>query len=175
MDLLQSNHKNIYLVGMPGAGKSYWAAQLAAAGKRQCLDLDDIIEVRTGLRISTFFERFGEAAFRKLEQQTLAQVMEVFPKDTVLACGGGTPCFFDNMDRLKAAGIVVYLDASIPCLLERNQAEQQQRPLLRETQLASRLAQLRQQREEVYRQAHIVLPAEELSLDDFRTALQQYL
>lgn len=152
---------------MPGVGKSYWAEQIAIHYSLQCIDLDDIIEVRTGNSIGHIFEHQGEAAFRKLEQETLQQVMQVFASNTVVACGGGTPCFYDNLERMKVNGRVIYLQASIRYLAQNLESEIQSRPLLQKTDWQEELAEMYQKRKKFYEQAHHTLMAQSLSIKDF--------
>ncbi len=160
---------------MSGSGKSYWAEQIAAHYKLQCIDLDDIIEVRTGMTISTFFKRFGEAEFRKLERLTLAQVLEVFAHNCVIACGGGTPCFFDNMALIQGSGRVIYLEADTVFLQKNIAQEQQQRPLLEEGDLPTKLSELLSGRQKIYEQADFTLKSEALHIQDFEVIIQQSL
>jgi len=160
---------------MPGAGKSYWAEQIAAAFSLQCIDLDDMITVRTGHTISGFFERFGETSFRELEQQTLSQIITVFKENTVVACGGGTPCFYDNLAQMKQAGTVIYLHAPIETLIQHLESEAEQRPLLSRSHWQQDIEELLQTRKAIYEQANIILPAKSLSIADFASILNDSL
>jgi shikimate kinase len=159
--------KNIYLIGMPGVGKSYWAEQMAAQYSLQCIDLDHIIEVRSGMSIADFFQRYGESEFRKLERLTLTQVQEVFSTNTVIACGGGTPCFYDNLAQMKAKGTVVYLKADLEYLYKNLSEEVQSRPLLKAANWQENLAELLEKRSPFFEQAHYIFDAEFLSIKDF--------
>lgn len=152
---------------MPGVGKSYWAEQIAAHYALQCIDLDNIIEVRSGISIGTFFERFGEAEFRKLERLTLTQVLEVFSQNCVIACGGGTPCFYDNLVRMKAKGTVIYLKASLDTLYQNLSHENQTRPLLSLPDWKEKLAGMLEKRELIFEQADAIIPADSISVKDF--------
>ncbi len=163
--------KNIYLIGMPGVGKSYWAAQLAVQLGYQFIDLDDIVKVKTGKTISELFGTVGDAAFRKIERETLQQVMQVFGTDTVVACGGGTPCFYDNLQRMKAAGRVIYLEASLEYLIQNLEQERDARPLLRQEDWQQQLEKMAAERKCFYTQAHHTLAAETLSVADFVAVL----
>lgn len=156
---------------MPGAGKSYWAEQVAAGFGLTCIDLDDMIEVRTGHTISGFFERFGETSFRELEHQTLLQVIKVFPSDTVIACGGGTPCFYDNLQQMKHSGTVIYLEADLEQLYHNLDTEIEQRPLLRESGWKLNLAALLEERKACYEQADETVRVEGLTLEIFARSL----
>lgn len=160
---------------MPGAGKSYWAEQIAAVYPMQCIDLDDMIRVRTGVTVSAFFERYGEASFRQLEQLTLRQVTEVFPRDTVIACGGGTPCFHDNLQRMQQNGLVIYLEAGTGLLAERLQQDHGHRPLLARPDWRTHLDTLLAERFACYTKADVVLSAQSLSIADFAPYIQPAL
>ncbi len=153
---------------MPGVGKSYWAEQIAAHYGLQCIDLDDMIEVRSGMKIGTFFERFGEAEFRKLERETLQQVMQVFSKNTVVACGGGTPCFYDNLAQMKAKGKVIYLKASLDTLYQHLSKETQTRPLLRLPDWKEKLTEMLEKRNQIFGLADLIIDTESLSVADFQ-------
>lgn len=165
---MQEISKNIFLIGMPGVGKSYWAEQIAAHYSLQCIDLDNIIEVRSGMSIGTFFERFGEEEFRKLERLTLTQVMEVFGQNCVIACGGGTPCFYDNLAQMKTKGSVIYLKASLDTLYQNLSHENQIRPLLSLADWKEKLAIMLEKREAIYEQADFILTSDSLSVEDFK-------
>lgn len=156
---------------MPGVGKSYWAEQIAAAFDMQCIDLDHIIEVRTGMSIGTFFERYGEAEFRKLERLTLSQVLEVFGKNCVVACGGGTPCFYDNLAQMKNKGTVVYLQASLNDICTRLDQEHHKRPLLQLPDWQEKLASMLTQRAPIFEQADCILGSKDLTIADFKSIL----
>jgi shikimate kinase len=162
---LSKQNKNIFLIGMPGVGKSYWAGQIAAAFNLDCIDLDDMIEVRTGHTISVFFERFGETSFRELEQQTLAQIIQVFPANAVIACGGGTPCFYDNLQQMKRNGTVIYLQADLEQLYHNLDTEIEQRPLLKESGWKVNLAVMLEQRKSVYERADETVSVSGLTLE----------
>ncbi len=161
--------RRLILIGMPGAGKTYWAQVWGEASGTNVLDLDAEIERITGTSIPAIFAAQGEAGFRKIEQQVLQQVL-VQPGNWILATGGGTPCFENNLPLLLEAGTVVYLEVPIPELVRRIRAQRGQRPLLNslsEVALATRLSQLLTDREPFYRQAHQALPVEGLSAATF--------
>lgn len=168
---MNPKYKNIYLIGMPGVGKSYWAEQIAATYSMQCIDLDNIIEVRSGMCIGDFFQRYGEAEFRKLERLTLTQVLEVFNSNTIVACGGATPCFYDNLTQMKANGTVVYLQANLSYLCQNLTDEVQKRPLLQLSNWQDKLNEMQHTRATVYEQADYILNAASLSVPDFEAIL----
>ena len=94
------------------------------------VDLDDWIEQDTKISIREIFEQKGELHFRELERNTLHKTAEL--KKAVIACGGGTPCFFDNIDWMNRNGLAVYLHADTEILTERLIGEMEKRPLLRD-------------------------------------------
>ena len=92
-------------------------------------DLDWYIESRMRKTVSQIFAERGEEAFRKLEHSMLHEVAEF--EDVIISCGGGTPCFFDNMDYLNQQGDVVYLKASPEVLYNHLLMAKVERPLLK--------------------------------------------
>lgn len=117
---------------MPGSGKTTLGRRLAAHFALPFLDLDAAIEARAGRRIPAIFAAEGEAYFRQLEAATLREVMAPQPGGPlVLATGGGTPCFHENMGVLQAAGLTLWLDVPVRVLASRLQASDlTSRPLL---------------------------------------------
>ncbi len=112
-----------------GSGKSYWGRQLAARFKVPFLDLDKGIEMAERSSIAEIFTNKGEIYFREAERNTLQSLME-HPK-FVMSCGGGTPCFFDNMIAMKSQGMVVWLNPPLTTLAERLMPGRLKRPLIR--------------------------------------------
>lgn len=152
---------NIYLIGFMGSGKSHTGQQLARALDLAFVDLDDRIETLAQCSIAQLFEHKGEAYFRELEAQALRATLADDP--AIISCGGGTPCFYDNMAWIKANGLSVYLQASVSLLVQRLKKGQEHRPLIRglnEVELAAFIAERVTQREVFYTQAEIVLSQE---------------
>lgn len=118
----------IFLIGYMGCGKTTQAQQLAAELQLQFVDLDAEIVREYGKDIPAIFATDGEAHFRDLERQELGEWLE--RDNFVMACGGGTPCFFDNMDRMNDAGITIYLKMSADTLFDRLRHERATRPLI---------------------------------------------
>lgn len=119
----------IIVVGYMASGKTTFGEALASKLGTTFVDLDRYIEEKTGKSISGIFEEKGEDGFRELEKNMLREAIEANP-DMVLACGGGTPCFFDNMQYLNDNGVTVFLETSIPVLISRLVEENGKRPLL---------------------------------------------
>ena len=99
----------IFLVGLPGSGKSTAGRQLSRLMQVEFLDLDHEIEHLMRMPISEVFQKYGEDYFRELERDTLDKIIHEHSR-FVLATGGGTPCFHQNMERMNQAGITVFLD-----------------------------------------------------------------
>jgi shikimate kinase len=157
----------VYLIGFMGSGKSTAGKKLANKLGFKFIDLDDFIEQETGLSISEYFEKFGEKKFRELESEMLSKV-SLFDK-VVISTGGGTPCFFNNMDTINKSGVSVYLKADISLIMSRLKAEKNQRPLIKnktDEEMRSYLSDLLTGREKYYQQAHIVVDAKSLNIND---------
>ena len=119
----------IFLLGFMGSGKSTLGKQVANDLNYRFVDLDDWIENRTCKSISQIFEEDGEEEFRKLETESLEHLMN--EENIVVALGGGTPCFNENMSLINNIGVSVFLDVSESVLVERLLGEQSHRPLLK--------------------------------------------
>lgn len=118
----------VYLIGLPASGKTTLGKQLAAIFEIPFFDLDAEIERQSGKSIPQLFEENGEDFFREQERSCLQAFLH--PGDFILATGGGTPCFFDNMHRMLASGTVVFLNSAMDEILSRLDAEERKaRPL----------------------------------------------
>ncbi len=120
--------KRILLVGFMAAGKTTLGKALAKEMGLQFIDLDHYIENRYRCTVSQLFVQRGEEAFRQIERNMLHEVAEF--EDVVIATGGGTPCFFDNMDYMNTQGVTVFLDASVDVIYTRLTIARVQRPLV---------------------------------------------
>jgi shikimate kinase len=109
--------KNIILVGMMSSGKTTLGKKLARALHYQFVDLDKLIEKDQGMDIPTVFSSKGEDYFREIESRILKEIST--QKGIVLASGGGTPCFFDNMEVIRQMGISIFLDVPAADLARR--------------------------------------------------------
>ncbi|MBR4388191.1 MAG: shikimate kinase [Prevotella sp.] len=119
----------IILIGYMGAGKTTVGRQLGMALGIPFYDLDWYIEGRMRKTVPQLFAERGEEGFRQVERNMLHEVAEF--EDVVLSCGGGTPCFFDNMDYLNGQGETVYLKASPEVLYSHLKMGRTERPLLK--------------------------------------------
>jgi shikimate kinase len=146
-----------------GAGKTTLGKKLAKELGVEFIDLDWYIESRFHKTISELFSERGESGFRELERNMLHEVGTF--DNVLISAGGGTPCFFDNMDFMNANGQTVFLDASIDVLFERLRVAKQQRPILRDKsdeELKSFIATALAGRMEFYSKATYRFCADEL-------------
>lgn len=118
----------IILIGYMGAGKTTVGKALAKALGVTFYDLDWHIETRMRRTVKQIFDQEGEEGFRRIEHNMLHEVAEF--ENVVLSCGGGTPCFFDNIDYMNRQGQVVYLKASPDVLYQHLKMGKSVRPLL---------------------------------------------
>jgi shikimate kinase len=155
----------IFLVGMPGSGKSTLGRPLAKALDLPFIDLDAEIEEKEQSSIATIFETKGETYFREVESELLKK-WSSSDKDFVLATGGGAPCFHSGMDIINNSGISIFLDVEVEELLNRT-SHDHKRPLLSAADIQAkeeRIRNLYNQRLPIYEQAQITL--ENASVED---------
>jgi shikimate kinase len=146
---------NLFLVGLPGAGKSTLGRQLARRLGKRFVDADIELEQRMGVSITTIFEIEGESGFRDREEMVLADL--TLMTNIVLSTGGGAVLRPGNRERLRDNGTVVYLHAE-PTTLYGRIRHNRNRPLLRTTDQLARLAELYAARDALYRETamHVV-------------------
>ncbi len=154
------NSKNIYLVGLMGAGKTTIGKQLAKRLGRRFYDSDHEIVARTGVPIPTIFEIEGEAGFRRREAQTIVELTA--ESGIVMATGGGVVINPENRQRLRETGWTVYLNVPPRLLYERTRHDKN-RPLLQVADPLGKLEELHAQRDPFYRDvANIVIEGNQL-------------
>ncbi len=165
----------IFLVGFMGSGKSLMGAALAKELGVNFFDLDKVIEKKAGKDVAAIFAAEGEKHFRELEKNSLTGLL--LEDDYVLACGGGTPCFSDNMEKMNEAGVVIYLKMSTDHLVERLEAEIDSRPLLKGKtghELWTFVHELLQEREPDYLKAKYKVRATGLKPAELAEFIQLY-
>ncbi|MGD1847405.1 MAG: shikimate kinase [Salibacteraceae bacterium] len=169
---------NIYCLGYMGAGKTTLGRKLAKALGYHFLDLDAYIEKTSGRKISYLFAEGMEDIFRKLERVALIYTTTAKQK-LVISTGGGTPCFFDNMDIINRNGISIYFELDPQSLANRLMAAKEKRPLLKdktEDELHAFITQHLKERDPFYRQAHLIESAlnfDKARMDDLIARLQK--
>lgn len=120
----------IFLVGYMGAGKTTLGRALAKKLGLPFIDLDSYIEERFHKTISQIFAEKGEEYFRDLERRMLHEVGDF--ENVIISTGGGTPCFFDNIEYMNSQGTTVYLDVPIERLFIRLSIARNKRPLIKD-------------------------------------------
>jgi shikimate kinase len=147
--------RNIFLVGMMGAGKTTLGRALAQRTGSEFLDTDRLLVERTGVPVTTIFEIEGESGFRRRESTVLAEIAQ--RDGCVVATGGGIVLAEENRRVMRESGTVVYLRARLENLWERTRHDAT-RPLLSTPDPRGTLQSLLEQREPLYRQAaHVVI------------------
>ena len=148
----------VFLIGMPGSGKTTLGKQLADHLQVEFVDLDAEIEKAERKSIAEVFREQGEDHFRILEAQLLRE-WAASARPFVMATGGGAPCFHKGMEVINQYGLSVFLDCPVSALIGRVK-ENRDRPLLLaadEKELREKLERIRETRLDCYRQAKIVL------------------
>lgn len=161
----------IYFIGYMAAGKSSLGKKTADAIGYEFVDLDEMFEAHYRISVSDFFEKYGEGCFRKLEQELLHATLLL--ENTLISTGGGTPCFFDNMEVIAKGGYSVYLQWEPDILAVRLNQLKMKRPLLKDLshdQLEERVRLQLKEREVWYLQANLIHRPEK---DDFNQLVQR--
>ncbi len=166
----------IYLIGYMGSGKSTVSKRLARIFHLDCYDLDDLFEQRFKVSISQFFEKYDESLFRRLESQLLKETALL--ENAVIATGGGTPCFYDNMDWMNHLGITVFLEMSLSGIISRVKNSKKKRPILMnksDDEMAHFVHEHLRHRNIYYSQAQIITPAESIDYQALAGKIELFL
>ena len=158
----------VFLIGFMGSGKSTVGKELAKALDYGFIDLDTYIQEKAGKTIPEIFEQVGETAFRLMEKDALREVAIL--KNTVIATGGGVPCFYDNISLMNKLGLTVYLKLSPAELFNRLINERYARPLItdkNDDELLLFIETELLERDTYYNQASIVIDAETAKIEDY--------
>ena len=172
----------IFLVGFMGSGKNWWGSVLAERAGIPFYDLDKAIEQAAGMDIVTIFREKGEGYFREAESRMLRELAtKIISAETkgnalkaIIATGGGTPCFNNNMNRMNELGLTVWLNPSIEELATRLEKETDKRPLLKGKkgkELTDLIAGKLLERKPFYEMAQIELKNTHIAVEEFLNLL----
>ena len=162
------SNRRIYLVGLPGSGKTTLGKQLAEKLNLRFIDLDEAIVEEAGKTIPEIFSHQGEGNFRIMEREVLHSLSAI-EDDFVMATGGGAPCYHFNMDFMNDHGQTVFLDVSAGDLALRLMDEGiEKRPLFKSydhQDLIQEVRDLKDKRDEFYNQAGIKIKDNQITVD----------
>lgn len=173
----------VFLLGLPGSGKTTLGRRLAAMLQLPFVDLDKEIEKNEGKQIREIFAERKEDYFRKLESAELKKWCSR-TEDFVMATGGGAPCFFDNLDVINRSGKSIFLDVPASEIVRRmsmglpagRQGPIEKRPLLAaggKEGLKDSIEFLRTNRMSYYKQASITLTGTTISAQEMVDGLKK--
>jgi shikimate kinase len=157
----------IFLIGFMGSGKTHWGQVLSQKLGIPFFDLDEQVSSHAGKSIPEIFATEGEEHFR-LQEKDLLHIITESHDSFVMACGGGSPCFFNNIEYMNQAGITIWINTPLDTLFQRLTGEKEKRPLIRELsdeQLRSFIIRKFADRRIYYEQAEIMVDEEPLQLE----------
>ncbi len=164
----------IYIVGYMGAGKTTAARRLAQRLGWEVADTDDLFEEKYKISVCDFFNKYDEALYRKLESEVLKSTESL--ENVVISTGGGTACYFDNMDWMSQHGLTVFLRISQKAVVDRLVHAKRKRPLAEgktEEELSAFVEQHYTGRLPFYEQSRITVKAEDLDLDSLVKQIEE--
>lgn len=156
----------IYLVGYMGAGKTTAARRLANRLGWEVADTDALFEEKYKISVDDFFQKYDEPLYRKLESEVLKSTENL--QNTVISTGGGTACYFDNMEWMNQHGLTVFMRISPEAAVDRVLHSRHKRPLARgksETELMEFVSEHYASRMPFYEQAKITVKSENLEIE----------
>jgi len=162
----------IYLIGFMGSGKSTIGKQLAAKLNYSFIDLDKYIEESNGFTINELFEIKGEKEFRNNEFNALKKIAGT--PNAVIACGGGTPCYYNNMELMNSTGITIYIKMSAKMLADRLKNSKTERPLVankNDEDLLDYINKTLEKREDFYHQATYTVKGKDINIKELQSFL----
>ena len=157
----------IFLIGFMGSGKTHWGRLLSQKLAIPFFDLDEQIIEQAGKSIVEIFEEEGEEQFRLREKDVLHIITESH-HGFIMATGGGSPCYFNNIDYMNKQGTTVWINPAIETIFKRLITEKDKRPLIRDLsddQLKSYIVKKYADRKLYYEQADIMIEEENATLE----------
>lgn len=164
----------LFLTGYMGSGKSTLGKAMAAKMEYEFIDLDAFIEAENQQTIPEIFSTKGESEFRTMENNALKKVITM--DNVIVACGGGTPCYYNNMDLMKNNGITVYIKMSADSLVSRLLTAEEKRPLIAnktEEELRKFVARQLEKREDFYQQAQYTVKGKNIDVDELASFVKE--
>lgn len=150
-----------------GAGKTTIGRKLAKKLNYEFIDLDELFEQKFHYSIANFFDHFGEEKFREIEHELLKETLSE-NDNVIISTGGGTPCFYNNMDLMNAHGLTLYIKMHKDSLKHRLLRSKRRRPVLpglKEEEMELFINKLMEVREPVYEKAKLKVKGEDLKLE----------
>jgi shikimate kinase len=166
-------HSRIVLLGYMGSGKTSLGKELAHLSQRLFIDLDVYLEESYGQTINDIFQSKGENYFREIEKQGLLEVLK--NEQCIISLGGGTPCFYDNIEVIKANSYSIYLKAEDRLIVNRLRNAKKLRPLIKDyttEQLFDYVKEMLWIREPYYKQADLIVDAKGLKARELLKQLE---
>lgn len=164
----------LFLIGFMGSGKTHWGQLLANHWQVPLFDLDAVIEAASGKTIAQIFDAQGEEYFRELERETLQALIDRY-ENMILSTGGGTPCYFNNIELMKSSGKVIWLNTAIEVIATRLKNEKAKRPLVRDIsdeELHAFILKKMNDRRIYYEQAHKIVLEDQIDFDTLLKAIE---
>ncbi|WP_276504503.1 shikimate kinase [Terrimonas pollutisoli] len=159
----------IFLIGFMGSGKTHWGRLLSQKLGLPFFDLDEQVVNAENKSINDIFGQNGEEYFRQKEKEVLHIITESHAT-FVMSCGGGAPCYYNNIEYMNRSGTTVWLNTSCDTLFKRLLKEKEQRPLLKalsDDQMMSFIKKKYADRRIYYEQADTIIDDENITLDKF--------
>ena len=164
----------VFLVGLPGSGKSTVGKKISKALKLKFIDLDQFIEQKENCSIPDLFNIQGEAYFREAEKNALNELIES-ESNFILSTGGGTPCFFTNMNSMLENGTVIFLKPPLGMISSRLAKAKKKRPLFKglgSEEIEKKIQELFEKRKLQYEKAQIQFNQEDESFSELISKLK---
>lgn len=165
--------KPVFLTGYMASGKTTIGKKLARLLNYEFIDTDELIESMAGKSVQQIFESEGEDSFRQLEHSVIVSLTHRI--NTVISTGGGTPCYFDNMQRMNKSGITVYIRMAPQSIIKRLKSAKEPRPLIKripESELPDFINRHLQQRSEFYEMARLQTKGESIDIEELARSIK---